>query len=191
MVIAGVYEATLLNSEAIRMRLAGNSIYTYVNGGFLKFGVPLCIIHFNRIFHYKPSSYWRSPIYRNLQIRIRLWYFVVNVDRYYQGGSSDSLLNWSWSRVTTSRVCCEYNYIIYVAIDMWHWFDTLWNSYIYILICELRLCQMQNPTPFASLCGLKRSKQISSQPCVEFLVIQNPFKKELFHAVPMYIVMNS
>ena len=41
MVIAGVYEATLLNSEAIRMRLAGNSIYTYVNGGFLKFGAPI------------------------------------------------------------------------------------------------------------------------------------------------------
>jgi len=32
--------------------------------GFLKWGYPQ-IIHFNRIFHYKPSSYWGSPILGN------------------------------------------------------------------------------------------------------------------------------
>ena len=31
-------------------------------GGFLKWG-DLQIIHFNRIFHYKPSTYWDFPIY--------------------------------------------------------------------------------------------------------------------------------
>ena len=28
-------------------------------------GVPLVIIHLNRIFHYKPSSYWGIPILGN------------------------------------------------------------------------------------------------------------------------------
>ena len=40
----------------------GNNRYTvYINGGFLKWGYPQ-IIHFNRIFHYKQSSYWGSTI---------------------------------------------------------------------------------------------------------------------------------
>ena len=34
-------------------------------GGFLKWGYPQ-IIHFSRMFHYKPSSHWGAPIYGNL-----------------------------------------------------------------------------------------------------------------------------
>ena len=32
------------------------------NGGFLKWGLPLVIIHLNGIFHSKPSSCWDTPI---------------------------------------------------------------------------------------------------------------------------------
>jgi hypothetical protein len=35
-------------------------------GGFLKWKYPQ-IIYFNKIFHYKPSSYWGPPIYGNPQ----------------------------------------------------------------------------------------------------------------------------
>ena len=35
---------------------------TLSNGGFLKWGYPQSSSHFNRIFHYKPSSYWGIPM---------------------------------------------------------------------------------------------------------------------------------
>ena len=35
---------------------------------FPEMGVPLIIIHFHGIFHYKPSSYWGTPIFGNPQI---------------------------------------------------------------------------------------------------------------------------
>jgi len=41
----------------------------HICGGFLKWGYPE-IIHFNRMFHYKPSSYWRTPIDGNSHIHI-------------------------------------------------------------------------------------------------------------------------
>ena len=36
--------------------------------GFPKMVVPAVIIHFSGIFHYKPTSYWGSPILGNLHI---------------------------------------------------------------------------------------------------------------------------
>ena len=42
------------------------SINGYVDSWFI--GVPPVIIHFNRIFHYKPSSYWSSPILGHLHM---------------------------------------------------------------------------------------------------------------------------
>ena len=42
------------------------SFQKHLYGGFLKWGCHQ-IIHFNRIFHYKPSDYWGIPIYGNLQ----------------------------------------------------------------------------------------------------------------------------
>ena len=36
--------------------------YIYIYGGFLKKGCHQ-ITHVNRVFHYKPSSYWGTSIY--------------------------------------------------------------------------------------------------------------------------------
>ena len=54
------------------------------HGGFPKYGYPQ-IIHFNRIFHYKPSSYWGTPILGSLHIETK-----TNID---QVGH-----RWSWTR---------------------------------------------------------------------------------------------
>ena len=43
----------------------------YLNEGFHKWGYPF-IIHFNRIFPYKSSSYWGAPIYGNHHLRYLL-----------------------------------------------------------------------------------------------------------------------
>ena len=44
-------------------------MYVYIYVGFLKWGYPQ-IIHLNKIFHYKPSSYWGSSSREN-----RAWVF--------------------------------------------------------------------------------------------------------------------
>jgi hypothetical protein len=41
-------------------------------GGFLKLGYPQ-IIHFSRIFHYKPSSNWGTSIYGNPHMDLGFW----------------------------------------------------------------------------------------------------------------------
>ena len=43
----------------------------------LKMGLPLVIIHFRSDFHYKPSSYWGTPVLGNFQILIQGRYPMI------------------------------------------------------------------------------------------------------------------
>ena len=64
-------------------------IYIYIYGGFLKWGYPQ-IMHFNRIFHYKPSILG-TPIYGNPHIVI---FTCINIYQHI-------ILNMNWSKPGT------------------------------------------------------------------------------------------
>ena len=71
-----LYSKNKQNGHRFYLDLETNLTYRY--GGFLKWEYPQ-IIHLNRIFHYKPSSYWGTPHVWNLPYRYNLSW---NITRY-------------------------------------------------------------------------------------------------------------
>ena len=73
------------------------SIYIYIYGSFLKMGYPQ-IIHFHRVSHYKPSSYWGTLISGNPNIirtytciYIYIYIYVYKHDKAITGTISTNL----------------------------------------------------------------------------------------------------
>ena len=62
------------------------------HGGFLKWGVPLVIIHFSRVFPYKPSSYWGIPILGKPQMGKKKQSWPKNPEQFWSSATNTWIL---------------------------------------------------------------------------------------------------